>query len=397
MIRVAHLIQSADARAGGTTTAFFNILDAAGRFSDEITLDSYFCRPPEGDAAWKTIEKRPGRFHLASSAGRRLKSGDLGHLVAKDLAAGKIDVLHVHGLWSPDLVVATQAAMKAGVPYVWQSHGMFIRWAWNYKKWKKRLFLMAGLQKCLNHAASFILMTQDEVDDSVYPATITPEKRHLVPLPVEMPEGNLRRAELAVRGRERFKLGSDTKVVAFMGRLHPVKRVEMTISAFAQAAKQRPDMRLLLLGKGETDEYEAELRKQAADLGVGEKVVFAGWVGGEDKVAGLCAASWLVLNSSLESFGYVLFEAIANGTPVLITENLSLARDFKAADAAVVAPSSVEGLAGEMVRVVDDPNAAASAERARAWARREFSHRVVGEKLIGVYRDAVGSREKKGR
>jgi 1,4-alpha-glucan branching enzyme len=204
-----------------------------------------------------------------------------------------------------------------------------------------------------------------------------------------MPEGNPRRAEMAARGRERFNLGPSTKVLAFMGRLHPVKRVDMTIAAFAQAAKNRTDLRLLLLGKGETDEYEAQLKKQAADLGVGDKVVFAGWVLGDDKAAGLCAASALVLNSVVESFGYVLFEAIGMGTPALITENLALARDFKAANAAYVAPNSVEGLAGEMVRVVDDPNAPASAERARAWARREFSHRAVGERLLAVYREAA--------
>ena len=64
---------------------------------------------------------------------------------------------------------------------------MFIRWAWNYKRFKKRVFLALGLQKCLDRSDSFILMTRDELEQSVYPRTITPEKRHLVPLPVEMP------------------------------------------------------------------------------------------------------------------------------------------------------------------------------------------------------------------
>src|SRR5690606_9784774 len=143
----------------------FNIFgaarDAAG--AGELDLHAYFVKPPEGDPAWTTINQRPGQFHLAASGGKRLVPGELGRLIAADLKAGGYDLLHIHGLWSPDLVMAARAARAAGVPYLWQSHGMFIRWAWNYKRLKKRLFLLAGLQKCLDHAAGFILMTRDEL------------------------------------------------------------------------------------------------------------------------------------------------------------------------------------------------------------------------------------------
>lgn len=391
MIRVAHVIQSADARAGGTTTALFNILAAVRMLEPEVKLDVYFQRPPEGDPAWKTIDADPETFHLAPVQVRRLFPGPLGRLVARDLAEGKYDVLHIHGLWSPDLVAAARAAWRAGVPYVWQSHGMMLRTAWNTKWLKKRAFLLAGLWTCLKRADGFIQMTRDELENSVYPGNVTPEMLHVVPLPVEMPESSPRRAELAVRGRDRFGLGADTKVVAFMGRLHPLKRVDMTIEAFALAARERPEMRLLLLGKGETDAYEAQLKDLAARLGVGDRVVFAGWVAGEEKLAGLSAASALTLNSTLESFGYVLFEAIGAGTPVIITENLSLARDFDAAGAAFIAPNSIEGLAAMISRVVDDPEARQCAERARQWARREFSPRVIGERLGAVYRAVVST------
>jgi glycosyltransferase involved in cell wall biosynthesis len=166
----------------------------------------------------------------------------------------------------------------------------------------------------------------------------------------------------------------------------------MTIEAFALAARERPDLRLLLLGKGETDEYEAQLKDLASRLGVADKVVFAGWVAGDEKLAGLSAASALVLNSTLESFGYVLFEAIGAGTPVIITENLSLARDFEAAGAAFIAPNSIEGLAASISGVLDDPDASACAERARQWARREFSHRAIAERLGTVYRQVATRR-----
>lgn len=397
MIRVAHVIQTADSHAGGTTTAFFNLLRAADTFPEQLRLSAYFQRPPEGDPAWTKINANPDRFHLAATTGRRLVSGELGHQVAADVRAGKMDLLHIHGLWSPDLVVATRAALEAGVPYVWQSHGMFIRWAWNYKRLKKRLFLLAGLSRCLRGADSFILMTQDELEQSVYPRTITPDRRHLVPLPVELPTEAPDRARLGREGRERFGIPEASPVIAFMGRLHPVKRVELTIEAFAVAAKQRPELRLILLGKGESEEYETSLRTLARDRGVGEQVIFAGWVLGDDKARALCAASALVLNSSLESFGYALFEAIGLGTPALITDNLALSRDFKRAGAAYIAPPTPQGLGAEMVRIVslDESERAACAERGREWAAREFSYRAVGEAMVRVYQGVVGDREAK--
>src|SRR5262245_34076691 len=76
MIRVAHVIMSADARAGGTTTALFNILAAAEMVGKELELAVYFRRPPEGDPAWATIERNPSRFHLGEIEARHLVAGD---------------------------------------------------------------------------------------------------------------------------------------------------------------------------------------------------------------------------------------------------------------------------------------------------------------------------------
>src|SRR5262249_44293509 len=72
MIRVAHFILTADTRAGGTTTAFFNILQATNAFSEELAVTSYFERPPQGDPAWETINRAADRFKLANKCGRKL-------------------------------------------------------------------------------------------------------------------------------------------------------------------------------------------------------------------------------------------------------------------------------------------------------------------------------------
>ncbi len=388
MLRIAQLIETADAKAGGTTTAFQSILDAISSSPDHLIATAYFLRPPDADPIWTRIRCSPNAFKVAESRGRLLRSGTLGRMIASDLAAGKFDVLHIHGLWSPDLVHAANAARRAGVPVLWQSHGMLLRWAMNYKRLKKRIFLTLGLGRALRQASGFIAMTRDELADSVFPPSCPAARRFLVPLPVSLPADMPDRAPLRAAGRARFAISHDTCVFAFLGRLHPVKRVEMTIAAFARAVEHPAlsNARLVVLGTGEP-EYETMLRQHAASLGVADRVIFAGWVGGDAKHEGLAAADALVVNSSIESFGYVLFEALGVGTPVVITDNISLATEFQDAGAAIRAGNSVDALAAAMQRMglLPDPDRAAMAQRGFLWAQQSFSLQSVAARLRGTY------------
>lgn len=392
MIRVAQLIESADAHAGGTTTAFLSILDAIATCPDRMTPTAYFLRPPETDPVCERIQRAPGAFKLAEDRGRLVRGGSLGRLIANDLLARQFDVLHIHGLWCPDLRVAADAAWRAGVPVVWQSHGMLLSWAMDYKRLKKRVCLSLGLGRTLRRANGFIAMTRDELNDSRFPDTCPAERRFLVPLPVALPAAMPDRGSLRAAGRGRFGVPDEVLTFAFLGRLHPVKRVEMTIGAFAEATAlpELAKARLLILGKGEA-EYESMLRRCAAELGVAERVIFAGWVGGESKSEGLAAADALVVNSSIESFGYVLFEAIAVGTPVVITENISLATEFMEAGAAIRATNTVAGLAEAFGRLASLPGASREemALKGFAWAKQSFSFPTIAKQLAGTYEAVI--------
>ncbi|MGE3109979.1 MAG: glycosyltransferase [Phycisphaerales bacterium] len=392
MLRVAHVIESADARSGGTTTAFLSILDAIDARADRLRATAYTVRPPPDDPLWQRINAEPERFKLADSRGRLRRPAHLGRLLADDIAASNYDVLHIHGMWSPDLVHAAAAAKAAGIPVLWQSHGMMLRWAMNYKRLKKRVFMAMGLRRALRDASGFICMTRDEIVQSVFPDTCLPERKFLVPLPVTMPPRTPDRASLRAAGRERWGLPGDAAVFAFLGRLHPVKRVDMTIDAFAAAISGPLDAhaRLLILGKGD-DEYERMLRDLCHRLGVADRVVFAGWVGADLKPLALAAAEALVVNSSIESFGYVLFEAIAVGTPVIITGNISLATEFQQAGAAIRADNTTTALAAAMRDMARrSPDARRDmADRGFAWARQAFSLDTVGRLLEETYHAVI--------
>lgn len=83
----------------------------------------------------------------------------------------------------------------------------------------------------------------------------------------------------------------------------------------AIAAIERPDARLMLVGQGES---EVALRALASDLGIADRVIFAGFHA--DPTPFYATADLFVLSSDYEGFGNVIVEAMACGTPVVSTD-----------------------------------------------------------------------------
>jgi glycosyltransferase involved in cell wall biosynthesis len=97
-----------------------------------------------------------------------------------------------------------------------------------------------------------------------------------------------------------------------LGRLVPHKRVELALRATALLATELPDLELVVAGQGWWDE---PLHRLAADLGISDRVRFAGFVTEEHKHELLCGA-WLMLLPSLkEGWGLTIVEAGARATP----------------------------------------------------------------------------------
>lgn len=116
------------------------------------------------------------------------------------------------------------------------------------------------------------------------------------------------------RGAARAALGlpKDAFVFGAVGRLTPMKGYLDLLEAFAAAAPHCPGARLVLVGEGRG---EAALRRLARDLGMAERVIFAGW---REEAALLMPAFDVFVQPSLhEGFGLALAEAMAARVPVI--------------------------------------------------------------------------------
>ena len=103
------------------------------------------------------------------------------------------------------------------------------------------------------------------------------------------------------------------RALLHVGRLSPEKRLDIVLKAVAELEPREPELRLLVVGKGPSaDEY----KRMAKDLGIKDKVVFAGFLPDEELPIAYASCEALVIASTFETQGLVVLEALASGTPV---------------------------------------------------------------------------------
>jgi glycosyltransferase involved in cell wall biosynthesis len=178
--------------------------------------------------------------------------------------------------------------------------------------------------------------------------------------------------------------------VLVLGRLHPKKAIETLVDVFLQVTDRFPDWRLTIAGDGERD-YVERLRASVASLDVHQRISFSGWLQGAPKVAALRGASLLALPSHQENFGLVVAEALACGTPVLVSQHVNLADEIAAADAGWVVPLDRSVLHETLIHVLEGDSERERRGRAgRNLAARCFRWKSVAVEVTRLYQSVMG-------
>ncbi|MDO8520898.1 MAG: glycosyltransferase family 4 protein [bacterium] len=110
---------------------------------------------------------------------------------------------------------------------------------------------------------------------------------------------------------------SGKKVVLFVGRITIQKGPDYFIKTAKRVLEFDPNVLFIVSGAGD---MERQIIRMAADMGLGDKVIFAGFVRGEELMRLYRAADLFVMPSVSEPFGLTALEALANGTPILVSK-----------------------------------------------------------------------------
>lgn len=287
---------------------------------------------------------------------------------------GSTALLHVHALFAFPSTTAMLLARRAGVPYVVSTIGQLCHWSLTQSPRRKRLMLALIERANLSGAAALHVTTAAEAQQTGELGLPVPCLE--IPLGVPLP---------AVAALPRSRSGDQPWRLLFLSRLHPKKQLEQLLQALALLRAHHPGLlwQLQIAGNGEPD-YEAGLRRLAAQLGLELHCRWLGFVTGEAKWELLRQSDWLVLPSASENFGIAVIEALAAGTPVLISPEVALAPTVAAARAGVVCSAEPQQLAAVLAPLLLHPDPGWGV-RARALAAEQFAWPAIARRFVSAY------------
>ncbi|NWF79961.1 MAG: glycosyltransferase family 4 protein [Chloroflexi bacterium] len=192
-------------------------------------------------------------------------------------------------------------------------------------------------------------------------------------------------ADPALRAAARARHGLDAPYFLYVGTIQPRKNLVRLIEAFARAAV--PGMLLALAGR--RGWLSAPIERRAAELGLGERVRFLGYLPDTDLPALLGDATAFVFPSLYEGFGMPVLEAMACGAPVL-TSSTSALPEVAGNAALLVDPHDTAAMADALGRLAAD-EALRAELRARGYARAAlFTWERCARATLAVLEQALG-------
>jgi phosphatidylinositol alpha-mannosyltransferase len=283
--------------------------------------------------------------------------------VRRWLREGQFDVVHVHEPLAPSLGLLTLWNVRRPVAATFHA-------AMERSRWLN--ILQPALQPAIEKISARI---------AVSPAARRQVEEHLggttVLIPNGVDVGRFERAE-PLPGWP----GTDG-TIAFLGRMdEPRKGLAVLLEAFEILAPQRPGLRLLVAGPGDQDEV-----REALPTPLRERIEMLGFVDDETKGRVYRSADvYCAPNLGGESFGVVLLEAMAAGTPVVASDLDAFRRVLDDGRCGRLVPvNDAPALAAALAAALDDPTRSAEMVAHGRTVVRRYDWRSVAAKVVAVY------------
>lgn len=187
----------------------------------------------------------------------------------------------------------------------------------------------------------------------------------------------------AERIRREFGFGPETNVLAIVAQLIERKGHRFLFQAMPRILKEFPDTKVLVLGQGELD---ASLRQMALDLGISDRIVFAGFRNDIDQV--LSTVTALVHPATMEGLGIAILQAMSAGIPAVASAVGGIPEAVHDGENGIlIPPSDSEAVAEGVLRLLRDPDLRTRlGSEARRTMQEEFGVDSMVEGVLAVYR-----------
>jgi len=183
---------------------------------------------------------------------------------------------------------------------------------------------------------------------------------------------------------QRFNIRKNEKVVLFLGRLTLQKGPDYFIEAAKKVLDFDPDVKFIIFGTGD---MEHKLVQRVAELGIGNNVLFGGFVTGSEVDKAFQLADLFVMPSVSEPFGLTPLEALRNNVPVIISKQSGVSEVLK--NALKVDFWDIDELANKIISVLNYRALHHELRHHGSLEVQTFNWNVPAQKCISIYNQLV--------
>ena len=283
--------------------------------------------------------------------------------VSKWIEEGEFDVLHVHEPLAPSLSVLACWAAKGPIVATWHS---------SMDKSRMMLTLSKLAQTAMEKVSARIAVSE---------AARTTLIKHVGGDAVVIPNG----VDISAftNAKPMFGWPGTNQSIVFLGRGdEPRKGLSVLVDAYPEIRRQHPNVRLLIAGPGEPADTLKKLSREDR-----ASVTVLGMVAPQDKASVLASGTvYVAPNTGGESFGIVLLEAMASGTPVIASDLEAFQRVLDNGKAGITFENENSAdLARVVSELLSDPARCAELSAQGKLRAAEFDWSVVAERIVDVY------------
>lgn len=365
--------------AGTGNVCYHNSLELAKRGHDVTVFTSRF---PDVSYAYPDLIKVK-RLKPLFQIGNAL-------LMPQLLQLKNFDIVHLHCpfIFGAEIILLNSKLRKNTLVVTYEQDLLFSGWCKHFIEIHNRLVE----EKVLLAARKILLPTLDYISHSSMRRVFEERKEDVVELPHGVDINKFNPDVSSHELRQKYRIEDDEKIILFVGALdkaHRFKGVDILLKAFS---KLLCDGKVVLLIVGEGS-LKQSYQKIAGELGILDKITFAGSISDEELPRHYSLCDFLILPSvsRAEIFGLVLVEAMATGKSV-IASNLPGVRTVvdEGKNGLLVEPGNIDDLTSKMQYLVANESIRERfGKEARKKVEDKYSWDKIGEKLEKVYLEAL--------
>lgn len=363
LIHSTHIVPTINHEASGpsySVTRLCRALLAAGHPTKLAVLEPL---PPGPDLDFVTTFPYglgPRRLGVSPKMKRWLRAGAL---------SGQGNIFHNHSLWMMPNVYPTAAVKGTSCKLVVSPEGTLSNWALNHSAIVKKALWPLLLDPVMRAATAFHATANSEYEDIRRLGFKQPVA--ILPNGIDVPDFEPKKPK-------------SFRQLLFLGRIHPIKGIEILLRAWGAVQGRFADWQLVIAGP-DNGGYLAQMKTLAGELGI-ERCEFAGPLYGEPKQQAYRAADLYVLPTHSENFGMTVAEALAAGTPAIVTRGAPW-QGLEREGAGWWIDIGVKPLIDVLEKALALPPDVLEAKgsRGRDWMIRDFSWETIAENMASFY------------